>query len=82
MLIKIQNGKEDYMEFLIGIFVGALLYYAFAERKKPSGVFTIDLSDPMIDDICELTMYEGLNEISMKKRIILDVKTIMENSPK
>lgn len=70
------------MEFLIGIFVGALLYYAFAERKKSSGVFTIDLSDPMVDDICGLTMYEGLNEISMKKRIILDVKTIMENSPK
>lgn len=70
------------MEFLIGIFVGALLYYAFVERKKSSGVFTIDLSDPMVDDICGLTMYEGLNEISMKKRIILDVKTIMENSPK
>ena len=70
------------MEFLIGILVGALLYCAFAERKKPSGVFTIDLSDPMVDDICGLTMYEGLNEISMKKRIILDVKTIMENSPK
>lgn len=70
------------MEFLIGIFVGALLYYAFVERKKPSGVFTIDLSDPMVDDICGLTMYEGLNEISTKKRIILDVKTIMENSPK
>lgn len=69
------------MEFLIGIIVGALLYYAFGGRKKPSGVFTIDLSDPMVDDVCGLTMYEGLNEISTKKRIILDVKTVMDNSP-
>lgn len=70
------------MEFLIGIFVGGLLYYIFAERKKTSGVFIIDLSDPMVDDLCNLTMYENLNDISMKKRIILDVKTIMEDSPK
>lgn len=68
------------MEFLIGIFVGCLLYWLFKDRRRSSGVFTIDLSDPMIDDMCGLTMYETLNEISMKKRIILDVKTITDNS--
>ena len=69
------------MEFLIGIFVGALLYYAFAERKKSSGTFVIDLSDPMNDDVCKLIMDEGLNEISAKKRIMLDVKLITSDSP-
>ena len=33
------------MEFVIGIIVGAVLYYAFAERKKSSGVFVIDLRE-------------------------------------
>lgn len=69
------------MEFLIGVFVGGLLYWLFVDRKKSSGIFTIDLSDPMNDDICGLTMYEGLNEISMKKRIIIDIKTVTDNSP-
>lgn len=68
------------MEFLIGVFVGGLLYCLFVDRKKSSGVFTIDLSDPMNDDVCKLTLYENLNEISMKKRMIIDVKTIMNNS--
>lgn len=70
------------MEFLIGIFVGGLLYWLFIDRKKSSGVFTIDLSDPMNDEICGLTMHEGLNEIASKKRILLDVKTYFEHSPK
>lgn len=68
------------MEFLIGMFVGGLLYWLFIDRKKSSGIFTIDLSDPMNDDVCGLTLYEGLNELSMKKRIIIDIKTIMDNS--
>lgn len=68
------------MEFLIGIFVGGLLYWLFINRKKSSGVFTIDLSDPMNDDVCKVTLYENLNEISMKKRIIIEVKTVMDNS--
>ena len=68
------------MEFLIGIFVGGLLYYVFAERKKSSGVFVIDLSDPMNDEVCGITMYDTLNEISSKKQIILDVKLHTQNS--
>ena len=31
------------VEFIIGIFVGALLFYVFVDRKKPSGTFVIDL---------------------------------------
>lgn len=70
------------MEFLIGMFVGGLLYWLFLDRKKKSsGVFVIDISNPLNDDICGITMYENLNEISMKKRILIDVKTIMDNSP-
>lgn len=68
------------MEFLIGIFIGALLYWLFKERNKASGVFTIDLSDPMNDGICGLTMYDSLNDISRKKQILLDVKLIEDNS--
>lgn len=68
------------MEVLIGIFIGGLLYWLFIDRKKASGVFTIDLSNPMNDEVCGLTLYEGLNEISMKKRIIIDIKTKFDNS--
>lgn len=63
------------MEFLIGIFVGALLYYVFCERKKPSGVFTIDLSDPDNKEICKFELYDSLDVIYSKKHILLDVKT-------
>ena len=67
------------MEFLLGIFVGGLLYYVFAERKKTSGTLIIDLSDPMSDNIFSLSVHENLNDIYMKKRVLLDVKTY-ENS--
>lgn len=69
------------MEFIIGIFIGGLLYWLFIDRKKASGVFTIDLSDPMNDDICGFTLYENLNDLSMKKRMIIDIKTIFDDSP-
>lgn len=70
------------MEFLIGIFVGGLFYWLFIERKRASGTFIIDLSDPLNDELCRLIMDEGLNEIASKKRIFLNVKTYYENSPK
>lgn len=67
------------MEFLLGVLIGALLYYIFAERKKSSGTFTIDLTD---NELCKVTMYENLNDIYFKDRIILDVKIIDdEDSP-
>ena len=65
------------MEFLIGIFVGALLYYVFGVRKKASGTFVIDLTDPE-KDVCRMDMDESLNDIYSKKQITLNVK-VYEN---
>lgn len=65
------------MDFIIGILVGGLLFYVFSERKKPSGTFIIDLSDPA-KDVCRLELDENLNEIYEKKQIILNVKTFAE----
>lgn len=68
------------MEFLIGIFVGALLYYVFGKRRdKPSGTFVIDLTDPT-KDVCNLELSENLNDIYMKKQIILNIKIYEDNS--
>ena len=67
------------MEFVIGIIVGALLYYVFADRKKPSGMFIIDLANPE-EETCRLVWDESLNEICMKKSVVLSVKTITDDS--
>lgn len=67
------------MEFLIGIFVGGLLYWLFANQKKPSGTFVIDFSDPL-KDICRLELEEDINRIWTKKKIVLNVKTYGEES--
>ena len=69
------------MEFLIGIFVGGLLYYIFAERKKPSGCFTIDLRDEA-EDVCTLNLYEDINDIYRMKRMMLEIRTYNDDSPK
>lgn len=69
------------MEFIIGILVGGLLYYVFCERKRPSGTFVIDLSDP-VKDVCKLELDENLDSIYSKKHIVLNVKTYAEQSPK
>lgn len=68
------------MEFLIGIFIGALLYYVFSERKRTSGTFIIDFSDPA-KDVCRLELSEDINAIYSKKQIILNVETHGESSP-
>lgn len=68
------------VEFIIGIFVGALLFYVFVDRKKPSGTFVFDLSDPDKDDVCRLDLHEDLNDIYSKKSIVLKIKTITDNS--
>lgn len=68
------------MEFLIGIFIGALLYYIFSERKRTSGTFIIDFSDPA-KDVCRLELSEDINTIYSKNRIILNVETYSESSP-
>lgn len=67
------------MEFLIGILVGALLYYVFGERKKASGTFVIDLRDPE-KDVCRMEMDESLNDIYEKKRIVLNVRVYKDDS--
>lgn len=67
------------LEFLIGIFVGALMYYVFGERKKPSGTFVIDLRDPE-KDVCRMEMDESLNDIYEKKQITLNVRVYEEDS--
>ena len=65
------------MEFVIGIFVGGLLFWLFIDRKKPSGTFVIDFSDPL-KDVCRLELDESINDIYHKKNILLKVKTYDE----
>ena len=69
------------MDFVIGIVVGALLYFVFSKRKKISGSFTIDLRDEA-KDVCTLNLYEDINDIYRKKHILLKIITFDENSPK
>lgn len=66
------------MEFVIGIIVGLILYYVFGERKKASGSFVIDMTDPE-KDICRFEIDESLNEIYSKKYILLKVKVYENN---
>lgn len=67
--------------FIIGILVGLLLYYVFGERKKPSGAFVMDFTDPA-KDVCTFELYESINSIYQKKHIYLDVKVYEDNSQK
>ena len=67
------------VEFVVGIVVGLILFFAFGKVKKPSGTFVIDLSDPE-KDVCRLELEETLGEIYVKKNIILKVKSIAELS--
>lgn len=69
------------MEFLIGLVVGAvvvgMISYILSKRRKLSGTFVIDLSDPM-KDICRLELHESLESIYKKKQIILNIETISQ----
>ena len=69
------------MEFIVGIWVGLLLYYIFGVRKKPSWTFVIDLRDPE-KDVCRLEMDDNLNDIYSKKQIILNVRVYENDSLK
>lgn len=73
--------RRKCMEFIIGIFIGALLYWVFAERKKPSGSFIIDLTNPE-DETFRLEWDDSINEIYSKKYITLTVKVYEDNSQK
>lgn len=67
------------MEFVIGMFVGGLVYWLFFERKKPSGTFVIDFTDPA-KDVCRFEFDEDLNDIYMKRQIVLNVKVYEDDS--
>lgn len=69
--------SKEMVEFVIGIIVGAILYYAFGVRKKPSGTFVIDLRDPE-KDVCRLEMDDNLNDIYSKRQITLNVRVYEE----
>ena len=69
------------MEFIVGVWVGLLLFYIFSVRKKPSGTFVIDLRDPE-KDVCRLEMDDSLNDIYSKKQIILNVRVYENDSLK
>ena len=62
------------MEFLIGIFVGGLLFWLFVDRKKPSGKIIIDFRD-IAQTPLTLKLDEHIDDIYRKKSILLKVET-------
>lgn len=67
----------EFVVFVIGLFVGGLMFWLFFDRKKPiepSGTFVIDFSDPM-KDVCKLELEESLDSVYTKKEIVLKVET-------
>lgn len=66
--------------FLGGLFIGVGLTILFNKKRKPSGIFVMDFSDPL-KDVCRLELAEDLNSIYQKKQIMLTVKTCDYNSP-
>lgn len=68
------------VEFVIGIFLGGLLFWLFFERKKSSGTFIIDLGSVNEKEAIRLDFSEGLNSISTKKSIVLNVKVLDDDS--
>lgn len=69
------------IEFIIGILVGVFLYWVFGERKRESGSFIVNMTDPL-DETFKLDMYESLGELCAKKHIYLKVKIITDDSLK
>lgn len=62
------------MDFLIGIFVGGLLFWLFVDRKKPSGKIVIDFRDTA-ENLLTLKFDEHIDDIYEKKSILLTVET-------
>ncbi len=67
------------MNFWLGVLVGILLCYVLEKRKKPSGTFVMDLTDPT-KDVCRLEMDDSLNTIYTKKQILLNVMVYEDDS--
>lgn len=62
------------MEFLIGIFVGGLLFWLIFDLKKPSGKIIIDFRDVAKTPLT-LKLDEHIDDIYRKKSILLKVET-------
>ena len=62
------------MDFVIGIFVGGLLFWLFVDRKKPSGKIIIDFRDTA-ERMLTLRLSEHIDDIYRKKSILLTVET-------
>lgn len=62
------------MDFLVGIFVGGLLFWLFVDRKKPSGKIIIDFRDATETPLT-LKLDEHIDDIYGKKSIMLTVET-------
>ena len=62
------------MDFLIGIFVGGLLFWLFFDHKKPSGKIIIDFRD-IAETPLTLRLDEHIDDIYRKKSVLLKVET-------
>lgn len=62
------------MDFVIGIFVGGLLFWLFVDRKKPSGKIIIDFRDTA-ERMLTFRLSEHIDDIYRKKSILLTVET-------
>lgn len=60
--------------FCIGILVGGVLFWLFADHKKPSGTLVIDFRD-VADHPINLKLSEHIDDIWGKKSILLKVET-------
>lgn len=63
------------MEFVVGIFAGALLFWLFFGHKKASGTLVIDFSNPT-KDVLRFDLNESLNTLCKKKHARVDIKFI------
>lgn len=61
------------VEFVIGILVGAFLFWVLVNHKKPSGTFIVNMTDPL-DETFKLELYEGFETLCTKRKIHLDVQ--------
>lgn len=61
------------MDFIVGILIGALLYWLFVDRKKVSGALVFTIDNPESDEFVNVEFYEDLNDIYSKKNILLKV---------
>lgn len=67
------------VEFIIGIFVGAFLFWVFVDRKRSSGTFIVDMSNPL-EETFRLEIHDSFGELCTKKQIHFDVKVRNDNS--